>query len=425
MRILLLGSGGREHTFAWKIAQSPLTETLFIAPGNAGTSATGINVALNPNDFAAVGDFVIAEEIDLVIVGPEEPLVNGIYDYFKSNQLLKNISILGPSKVGAQLEGSKDFAKDFMKKYGVPTADYQTFTPITVDNAVAFLKNSKAPYVLKADGLAAGKGVIIVDDVDEAVSHVKDMLINRRFGNASGKVVIEQFLKGTELSVFVITDGQYWVLLPEAKDYKRIGIGDTGLNTGGMGSVSPVPFANKTFMSKVRERIIQPTIDGLQKENIDYRGFIFFGLINVEGDPFVIEYNVRMGDPETESVIPRITSDLVPVLKSCAEGNLSKSKIDIDPRAAVTVMLVSGGYPGNYSKGHTITGIDSNSESYLFHAGTSQDEEGNIITSGGRVIAVTSLASEAKEALAKSFSTVENIKFDGKYYRTDIGFDIL
>lgn len=425
MKILLLGSGGREHTLAWKIAQSSLTEALFIAPGNAGTSLEGTNVALNPNDFNAIGDFVITNSINLVIVGPEEPLVNGIYNYFKNHPLLKDISIIGPSIEGARLEGSKDFAKDFMQKYGIPTAAYKTFTSETIEDAIQYIKNSQAPYVLKADGLAAGKGVIIVKDVDEAISHTKEMLLNRKFGNASEKVVIEQFLKGIELSVFVLTDGKNWLLLPEAKDYKRIGEGDSGPNTGGMGSISPVPFADSDFFDKVTTRIIQPTINGLITENIDYRGFIFFGLICVDGNPYVIEYNVRMGDPETESVVPRIKSDLVPLLKACSDGDISQHTIDIDPRAAATIMLVSGGYPGSYEKGHVITGLDSSTESHLFHAGTSIDNNGNVVTSGGRVIAVTSLAPDAKDALDSSFMTAEKIKYKDLYFRSDIGFDIL
>lgn len=425
MRILLLGSGGREHTLAWKIAQSPLTEKLFIAPGNAGTSTVGSNVSLNPNDFKAVGQFTIKNNIDLVVVGPEEPLVNGIYDFFKSDHALNKISIVGPSKSGAQLEGSKDFAKEFMRKYKIPTAEYKSFTKESIDQAFDHIKNTLGPYVLKADGLAAGKGVVILDDQDEAASILKEMLLDRKFGVASEKVVIEQFLKGIELSVFVLTDGNDWLLLPEAKDYKRVGMGDTGPNTGGMGSLSPVPFADSEFMDKVKSRVIEPTIHGLKKEQIDYRGFIFFGLIKVDGEPYVIEYNVRMGDPETESVIPRIKSDLVPLLKACADGGLKEYTLEIDKRAACTVMLVSDGYPGNYAKGFQISGLEDHSDTLIFHAGTTIDSNGSIITSGGRVMAVTSLSENHRMSLNKSYSIAEKITFEGKYYRSDLGFDIL
>ncbi|MGE5317786.1 MAG: phosphoribosylamine--glycine ligase [Chloroflexota bacterium] len=425
MKILLLGSGGREHTLAWKIAQSSLTDQLFIAPGNAGTAQCGTNVSLNPNDFNAIGQYVLENNVELVVVGPEEPLVNGIYDYFRANSGLNHISIVGPSKAGAALEGSKDFAKEFMVKNNIPTARYKSFTGETVKSAIAYLEDNKPPYVLKADGLAAGKGVIITSDIQEATGTIKEMLLDKKFGVASEKVVIEQFLTGIELSVFVLTDGNNWLLLPEAKDYKRIGEGDTGPNTGGMGSVSPVSFADATFMDKVKNRIIQPTIDGLKKEGIDYRGFIFFGLINVDGDPFVIEYNIRMGDPETESVIPRIKTDLVPLLKACADGDLSAHKIETEERAAVTVMLVSGGYPGNYSRGYPITGLNNDSESILFHAGTTVNNNQQVVTAGGRVIAVTSLALDAKQALQKSFEMAQKIEFKDKYFRNDIGFDII
>lgn len=429
MNILLLGSGGREHTLAWKIAQSKLTTKLYIAPGNAGTAQCGSNISLNPNDFKAVSDFVLEHDISLVVVGPEEPLVNGIYDYFKNDEKLSKIAIVGPSKSGARLEGSKDFAKDFMQRHSIPTASYKTFNSGQIEDAEDYLRKMHPPFVLKADGLAAGKGVIIVDNLDEAIQHINEMLINKQFGAASDKVVIEQFLTGIELSVFVLTDGTDWVLLPEAKDYKRIGVGDSGPNTGGMGSISPVPFADESFMNKVKDLIIKPTISGLKKDQIDYKGFIFFGLINVGGDPYVIEYNVRMGDPETESVIPRIKSDLVELLLACANDSLSGKSIQIDSRSAATVMLVSGGYPGSYKKGFPITGLQNNTEhgvkSYLFHAGTSFSPSNEVLTAGGRVIAVTSLDDDPHEALKKSFATVSAIQYEGKYFRNDIGLDIL
>lgn len=426
MNILLLGSGGREHTLAWKIAQSKITQKLYIAPGNAGTGLIGTNVSLKLNDFDSIKSFVLSNSIDLVVTGPEEPLVNGIYDYFKADRLLHKVAVLGPSKQGAMLEGSKDFAKDFMIRHHIPTAAYKTFKSSEIREAAEFIRSMNAPYVLKADGLAAGKGVVIVNSEEEALNQLDDMLINKRFGTASEKVVIEQFLKGIELSVFILTDGNNWVLLPEAKDYKRIGVNDTGPNTGGMGSISPVPFADEVFMNKVKDQIIKPTIKGLQTDNIDYKGFIFFGLINVEGNPFVIEYNVRMGDPETESVIPRISSDLVPLLMATAKGDLSGMKINIDPRAAATVMLVSGGYPGSYQKGFPISGLYKNGDSLIFHAGTAINiETGEVITSGGRVIAITSLADTAKDALNSSFTKVDDIDFQGKYYRRDLGFDII
>ncbi|MFA6951214.1 MAG: phosphoribosylamine--glycine ligase [Lentimicrobiaceae bacterium] len=426
MNILLLGSGGREHTLAWKIAQSKITQKLFIAPGNAGTGLIGTNVSLKLNDFDSIKSFVLSNSIDLVVTGPEEPLVNGIYDYFKADRLLHKVAVLGPSKQGAMLEGSKDFAKDFMIRHHIPTAAYKTFKSSEIREAAEFIRSMNAPYVLKADGLAAGKGVVIVNSEEEALNQLDDMLINKRFGAASEKVVIEQFLKGIELSVFILTDGINWVLLPEAKDYKRIGVNDTGPNTGGMGSISPVPFADEVFMTKVKDQIIKPTIKGLQADNIDYKGFVFFGLINVEGNPFVIEYNVRMGDPETESVIPRISSDLVPLLLATAKGDLSGMQINIDPRAAATVMLVSGGYPGSYQKGFPISGLYETGDSLIFHAGTAINiETGEVVTSGGRVIAITSLADTAKDALNLSFSKVDDIDFQGKYYRKDLGFDII
>ncbi len=436
MNILLLGSGGREHALSWKISQSKEINNLYIAPGNAGTLQTGKNIDLNPKDFEEVGDFALANDVRLIVVGPEEPLVNGIYDYFKTTDKLSNILIVGPSKEGAQLEGSKDFAKDFMQRHHIPTAAYKTFTSNQLKEAEQYLRETKPPYVLKADGLAAGKGVVIVDDLDSAVKNIREMLQDKKFGAASEKVVIEQFLSGIELSVFVLTDGNDWLLLPEAKDYKRIGEGDTGLNTGGMGSISPVPFANEAFMKKVKDQIIQPTIDGIKKDGIDFKGFIFFGLINVDDQPFVIEYNVRMGDPETESVIPRIKSDLVPLLKACAEGNLGNHSIEIDKRAAATVMLVSGGYPEAYSKGYEIAIGESANEIFpadsrnensviVFHAGTAFNEKQQIISAGGRVIAVTSLAATPVEALQLSYETAKKINFKDKYYRKDIGFDIL
>lgn len=426
MNILLLGSGGREHTLAWKIAQSEITQKLYIAPGNPGTGLIGTNVPLKLNDFDSIKSFVLSHSIDLVLTGPEEPLVNGIYDYFKADSSLRKVTVLGPSKLGAMLEGSKDFAKDFMKRHHIPTAEYKTFNSSEIKEAGEFIKSMSPPYVLKADGLAAGKGVIIVDSEEEAIKQLDDMLLNKRFGVASEKVVIEQFLKGIELSVFVLTDGNNCILLPEAKDYKRIGVNDTGPNTGGMGSISPVPFADELFMDKVKNQIIKPTIKGLRTDNIDYKGFIFFGLINVEGDPFVIEYNVRMGDPETESVIPRISSDLVPLLMAAAQGDLTGMKINIDPHAAATVMLVSGGYPGSYKKGYAISGLYQTGRSLIFHSGTAINvETGEVVTSGGRVIAITSLADTANDALSLSFSKADDIDFQDKYYRRDIGFDIL
>lgn len=429
MNILLLGSGGREHALAWKISKSSLLENLFIAPGNAGTANAGVNVNLNPNNFREVADFALSEKIDLVVVGPEEPLVNGIYDYFTNDQELKHIAILGPSKLGAQLEGSKNFAKEFMQKHTIPTAKSRTFTANEIIEAEAFVRSQSGPYVLKADGLAAGKGVIIVENSEEAVNHLNKMLVDRQFGNASEKVVIEEFLKGIELSVFVLTDGKNWLLLPEAKDYKRIGQGDTGLNTGGMGSISPVSFADESFMMKVRDQIIEPTIKGFSQDNIDYKGFVFFGLINVDGNPYVIEYNCRMGDPETESVMPRIKSDLVPFLADCANGNLNPEKpLIIEDNAAATVMLVSGGYPGGYQKGFAISGLtdsNENEDTILFHAGTAFSDKGETVTAGGRVIAVTSLAENPAKALELSYQVAEKIDFKGKYFRNDIGFDIL
>lgn len=424
MNVLILGSGGREHAFAYKISQSKRLGNLYIAPGNAGTAHCGTNVSMAVTDFEAIKSFVWEKDIDMVVVGPEDPLVNGIYDFFKGDEVLKDVAIIGPSKAGAQLEGSKDFSKEFMRRHGVPTARYQTFTKKDLEQGLKFLETLSPPYVLKADGLAAGKGVVIPGTIAEAKKELHDMLANAKFGSASAKVVIEEFLKGIELSVFVLTDGKHYKLLPAAKDYKRIGEGDTGLNTGGMGAVSPVPFADETFLKKVEEQVVIPTLKGLQQENIIYHGFIFVGLMNCGGDPYVIEYNCRMGDPETEVVLPRIKTDLLDLFEAVAHQKLNEVKLEIDPRTATTVVLVSGGYPENYEKNKEVKGLGATSDSIVFHAGTKSDGD-NVLTSGGRVFAVTAMGDTIEEAVGKSYKNAELIRYDKKYYRRDIGKDLM
>ncbi len=423
MNILVLGSGGREHTFAYKIAQSNICDTLFVAPGNAGTASIAKNVSINVTDFEAIKSLVIQENIKMVVVGPEDPLVQGIVDYFTSDDQLKDVLVIGPSQEGAKLEGSKEYAKEFMSRHQIPTAAYQSFTNETLENGKQFLETLTPPYVLKADGLAAGKGVLILNDLEEAKTELENMLSNQKFGVASEKVVVEEFLDGIELSVFVLTDGKNYVTLPTAKDYKRIGEGDTGLNTGGMGAISPVPFADEAFMSKVEKQIIKPTVDGLAEEQIDYKGFIFIGLIKVGEEPKVIEYNVRMGDPETEAVLPRVKTDLVSLFQHVGNQTLNQVQLEIDQRSATTVMTVSGGYPEAYEKGKEIAGIETITDAIVFHAGTKL--EGNkVLTNGGRVIAVTSFDDDFKQALVKSYKNIEKLNFDKMYYRKDLGFDL-
>ena len=424
MTILLLGSGGREHAFAWKMTQSPLCEKLFVAPGNAGTAAIATNVAMSPTDFDAIKTFVLQEKVSMVVVGPEDPLVKGIYDYFKNDESLKDIPVIGPSQLGAQLEGSKEFAKEFLMKHNIPTAAYDSFTAETVEEGCKFLETLQPPYVLKADGLAAGKGVLIIQDLEEAKTELRNMLVHAKFGTASSKVVIEEFLDGIELSCFVLTDGKNYKILPTAKDYKRIGEGDTGLNTGGMGAVSPVPYVDAVLMEKIETRIVKPTIEGFQKDGIEYKGFVFIGLINVKGEPIVIEYNVRMGDPETEVVVPRLKSDLVELFLSVANQKLDDFTLEVDPRSATTIMVVSGGYPEDFEKGKVISGLENITDSIVFHAGTKLDNE-NVVTNGGRVIAITSYGDNFQEAVKKSYQNIDKLSFDKMYFRKDIGFDLI
>ena len=423
MTILILGSGGREHTFAWKIAQSPLCKSLYVAPGNSGTAEIAQNVNIGVTDFSAIKTLVLDKQIDMVVVGPEDPLVQGVHDFFLNDEALKHISVIGPQQAAAELEGSKEFAKEFMMRHNIPTAAYQSFNASNVEEGYAFLETLNPPYVLKADGLAAGKGVLILNDLNEAKAELKNMLVDAKFGNASSKVVIEEFLDGIELSCFVLTDGKNYKILPTAKDYKRIGEGDTGLNTGGMGAVSPVPFATPEFLSKIEERIVKPTVAGLQKDNLPYKGFIFIGLIKVGDDPKVIEYNVRMGDPETEVVLPRLKNDLVEIFQAISNETLHTIDIEIDERAATTVMLVSGGYPESYEKGKEITGIEAITDSIPFHAGAIVKDE-KVVTSGGRVMAITSYGNTYQEAIKKSYQNIEKLHFDKMYYRKDIGFDL-
>ena len=423
MNVLVLGSGGREHALSWKIAQSSLCEKLFIAPGNAGTAQLGENVNISATDFESLKTFVIDNEIEMLVVGPEDSLVKGIYDFFKNDEVLSEVCVIGPSKEGAQLEGSKEYSKQFMQRHDIPTAAYDSFTKESLNEGYDFLETLSPPYVLKADGLAAGKGVLIINDLEDAKRELKAMLADAKFGDASSKVVIEEYLDGIELSVFVLTDGNNYKILPSAKDYKRIGEGDTGLNTGGMGAISPVPFADKFFIERVEDRIIKPTIKGLQEEEIEYKGFIFIGLMNVNGDPKVIEYNVRMGDPETEVVIPRIKSDLLNLFKGISNGTFGEQDFYVDEDVATTVMLVSGGYPESYEKGKGISGLEEVENSIVFHAGTLKEED-KVLTNGGRVMAITSFGRTIEEALSKSFDNAEKVKFDGKYYRKDIGFDL-
>jgi len=423
MNILIIGSGGREHTLAWKIKQSSKLNKLFVAPGNAGTGGIAQNITIDVNDFEAIKRIVKKEGINMVVVGPEDPLVNGIHDFFLEDPELKDVSVIGPAKMAATLEGSKEFAKQFMIRHNIPTASYKSFTSDEIEKGLQFLDTIKPPYVLKADGLAAGKGVLILEALDEAKKELQDMLLNAKFGNASSVVVIEEFLSGIELSCFVLTDGKNYKILPMAKDYKRIGEGDTGLNTGGMGAISPVPFVTEEFLDKVHKRIIKPTIEGLSKDQLPYKGFIFIGLIKVGDDPFVIEYNVRLGDPETEVVLPRIKNDLVELFGAVAKGELNSIELEIDERTATTVMLVSGGYPQAYKKGIEINGIEDVEDSIVYHAGT-QLKEGKILTNGGRVMAITSFGSDFREGLSKSYQNIKNINFDNMYYRKDIGFDL-
>jgi len=423
MTILLLGSGGREHALAWKMLQSSHCSKLFVAPGNAGTASIATNISMQPTDFESIKKFVIEENVQMVVVGPEDPLVAGIFDFFKNDNDLKSIPVIGPSKEGAKLEGSKEYAKEFLIKHKIPTAAYDSFTVSTVEKGCKFLETLAPPYVLKADGLAAGKGVVILNDLAEAKTELRNMLVHQKFGNASSKVVIEEFLDGIELSCFVLTDGKNYKILPTAKDYKRIGEGDTGLNTGGMGAVSPVPFVDAVLMEKIEARIVKPTIEGLQKDGIEYKGFVFIGLINVKGEPMVIEYNVRMGDPETEVVMPRIKSDLVELFLAVANEKLDEVSLEIDSRSATTIMIVSGGYPEDFEKGKTIIGLENVQDSIVFHAGTKL-ENGNIVSNGGRVLAVTSYGYDFNEAVKKSYQSIERLHFDKMYYRKDIGFDL-